>query len=73
MENPATWGLAENVIRNAIVQDHYARQEGAIGLSLPRKIADALRDAGLLKEEDEDPGHRSPHLQEQAHDRESLR
>ena len=52
MENPATWKNAENVIHNAIVQDHYAQQEGKIGLSLVRKIADALRLAGLLKEEE---------------------
>lgn len=54
MENPATWGVAENVIHDAIVKDHYAKQEkpGLCGLSLPRQIADALRKAGLLKEEE---------------------
>jgi hypothetical protein len=51
MENPATWGTAENVIHNVIVKDHYAKQEGEVGLSLPRQIADALREAGLLKED----------------------
>jgi hypothetical protein len=55
MENPATWGAAENVIHHAIVKAHYAKQEepGLSGLSLPLQIADALRAAGLLKEEKE--------------------
>jgi hypothetical protein len=50
VENPATWGDTENVIHNAIIQDHYAKQEGRAGFSLARKIADALREAGLLKD-----------------------
>jgi hypothetical protein len=50
MENPATWGDAENVIHNAIVKDHYAKQGGKVGLSLARQIADALREAKLLNE-----------------------
>ena len=52
MENPATWGAAENVIHNAIVKDHYAMQAepGLCGFSLPKQIADALRTAGLLTE-----------------------
>jgi hypothetical protein len=53
MENPATWGDAENVIHNAITKHHYAMtvEPGLCGLSLPRQIADALRAAGLLKED----------------------
>jgi len=53
MENPATWGEAEKVIHDVMMKDHYAKQEepGLCGLSLPRQIADALRKAGLLKEE----------------------
>jgi hypothetical protein len=54
MENPSTWGDAENVIHDAITRDHYAKlaEPGLCGLSLPRQIADALRRAGLLKEEE---------------------
>lgn len=52
MENPTTWGVAEHVIHDVMVKDHYAKQEepGLCGLSLPRQIADALREAGLLNE-----------------------
>lgn len=52
MENPATWGAAENVIRIACDQ-FYEDVHGdppIVGLSLPCRIADALRNAGLLKE-----------------------
>ena len=55
MENPATWGDAENIINNAIVQHHYATQNGTTGLSLPRTITDALRNAGLLRDHPENP------------------
>jgi hypothetical protein len=53
VENPATWGDAENVIHNAIVKDHYAKlaEPELCGLSLPRQIADALREARLLNED----------------------
>jgi hypothetical protein len=48
MENPATWGAAERAIQEVVV-DHFASlARGEIGLSLPRKIADRLREAGLL-------------------------
>lgn len=57
MENPATWGPAEKVIRQALDEDHQARlsPEPVIGLSLPRLIADALRKEGLLDERAEKP------------------
>lgn len=55
MENPDTWGQAEKVIHEAH-QDYWKhRAEGRIGLSLARQIADALRKAGLLREEGELP------------------
>jgi hypothetical protein len=53
MENPTTWGLAEKVIRNVIEKDHYAKlaEPELCGFSLEKQIADALRAAGLLKED----------------------
>jgi len=53
MENPATWGKAERVVDKAI-KDHQAawdERPPRIGLSQVRCITDALREAGLLKEE----------------------
>lgn len=51
MENPDTWGQAEKVIHKAH-QDYWtARREGKIGLSLPLQVANALREAGLLRDE----------------------
>lgn len=54
-ENPATWGRAEHIV-NKVLRDHYAhshkviagKEEPVIGLSLVRKITDALREADLL-------------------------
>lgn len=60
MENPATWGQAEKVI-NSVLQGIFTRDrsivardrdEAVCGLSHARLIADALRDADLLKEDD---------------------
>jgi|CZKW01.1.fsa_nt_gi hypothetical protein len=52
MENPATWGRAEHVINEALKEyDWEINTAGGgliIGLSLPRRIADALREADLL-------------------------
>lgn len=52
MENPATWGPAEQVIRKVLDDDHQLSlsPEPICGLSLERRITDALRAAGLLKE-----------------------
>ena len=57
MENPATWGEAELVVRREL-DSFFANQEKKItdpskimvGLSLERRITDALRTAGLLKD-----------------------
>ena len=49
MENPATWGEAEKVIRQAYDAHSEDRAKGVVGLSLVRRIADALREAGLLE------------------------
>lgn len=56
MENPATWGPVERIIDNVLgkVMLEIAKpaEERRIGLSPARRIADALREAGLLKEEE---------------------
>lgn len=54
MEDPATWGPAEKIIRK-VRQDwlenvHRPADERVTGLSLERQIVDALREAGLLRE-----------------------
>jgi hypothetical protein len=51
MENPGSWGEAEKIIDAAHKKWWGNRDKGKIGLSLPRQIADALRDAGLLNED----------------------
>lgn len=53
MENPATWGEAEKIVQktlDAVTDEIYERgPEGyRIGLSVARRITDALRDEGLL-------------------------
>lgn len=54
MENPATWGLAEKIVNGVLRQDRERQareltgQPPVVGLSLPRRITDALRAAGLL-------------------------
>lgn len=53
MENPNTWGQAEKVVHSALLQVEKNRQEKRIGLSAERTITDALRLAGLLREEGE--------------------
>jgi hypothetical protein len=58
MENPATWGEAERVVRH-VLDEHWKNKKLALtdpdkvmtGLSLERKITDALREAGLLKDQ----------------------
>lgn len=58
MENPATWGRAEHVIADAMSQADKYMKMGVVGLSSVRQIADALREAGLLrdpKDEDKEP------------------
>jgi hypothetical protein len=53
MENPATWGKAEKVIDQAHKDYWKARKDGVIGWSLIHTIAEALREAGLLRDEDQ--------------------
>lgn len=53
MENPRTWGPAEQTVQDAL-DAFYARVQGqnvTIGLSLARQITDALRKQNLLREE----------------------
>ena len=51
MENPATWTEVEHVVNRALMQHKSDRANGVIGLSSVRMITDALRRAGLLKDE----------------------
>lgn len=54
-ENPATWGRAERIV-NRVIDEHFDHHRKVIageaepiaGLSLIRKITDALREANLL-------------------------
>lgn len=55
MENPETWTDAEKVIHKALNAADQARMQGVVGLSRPRQIADALREAGLLVPKDDNP------------------
>ncbi len=52
-ESPASWKKAEFVIENAIRSHYDALENGIIGWSLTKSIAEALRGAGLLRDEDE--------------------
>jgi len=59
MENPETWGEAEKIVRRVLDEhDEHHRQvaqgkaEPICGLSLERKITEALREASLLSHED---------------------
>jgi hypothetical protein len=49
-ENPETWGPAEKVISSAIDRYESPQWSDLCGVSLERFIADALREAGLLKD-----------------------
>lgn len=52
MENPDSWGQAEYLIE-ATMRKHYDDiAQGVIGYSLAWKIADTLRKAGILREEE---------------------
>ena len=50
MEDPQTWTQVEQVIDQTLKDWHYYRKEGLVGFSQARLIADALRDAGLLRD-----------------------
>lgn len=63
MENPATWGQAEQIIDHQLTETWDMITHGLVGLSTPRRIADALREAHLLiPEGDNAPGLRPPGL-----------
>lgn len=57
MENPASWTSAERVV-DQVIREHrneraratLSRGKARIGLSLARRITDALREEGLLRE-----------------------
>jgi hypothetical protein len=49
VENPETWGPAEKIIHGVITDSVFTH----VGLSMPRRIADALRGAGLLLDDDD--------------------
>lgn len=51
MENPANWSRAERVVNDALEEFYRDDQAGLVGYSLPMRITNALRKAGLLKEE----------------------
>jgi hypothetical protein len=53
-ENPASWGKAERVVSEAIRSARQAHAELVVGLSEVMQITNALRAAGLLKEEAEE-------------------
>lgn len=50
MESPLTWTRAEWVVNEALREAEEAREQGVVGLSAARRITDALRREGLLKE-----------------------
>lgn len=50
-ETPASWGPVERVIFQALNDVEDARAIGLVGLSEVKVIANALRDAGLVREE----------------------
>ena len=53
MENPATWGEAEKIIDRTLTAGNRAALRGEVGWSLAKQIAEALREACLLRDEDE--------------------
>lgn len=50
MENPDTWGPAEKAVRKVLDEARNVLPEYRCGLSLERRITNALRDIGALKE-----------------------
>lgn len=57
MENPSTWGEAERIVQR-VLDEHWKNKKLALtdpakvmtGLSLTRRITDALRAAGLMED-----------------------
>jgi hypothetical protein len=54
MENPAFWKRAELVISDALEDHATLMSAGLVGPSQISYVANALREAGLLKDHDED-------------------
>lgn len=53
MESPATWKHAEQTICEAYQEWAHMMSMGAVGPSLPKLIADRLRQEGLIQDADE--------------------
>ena len=51
MENPAAWGKAEYVVHEALEAAWVDTGANEYGISLARQVTDALRKAGLLKDD----------------------
>ena len=51
MENPATWGKAEQIVSDALNEAAAQRRRMVMGLSTVRQITDALRREGYLEGE----------------------
>jgi hypothetical protein len=60
MENPASWGKAEQIIDKEYHDWWDLRVDGMVGLSLAKRVADALRAEGLLAVEEAEH-HRGKH------------
>jgi hypothetical protein len=52
MEDPATWGPAERVVQEALLEAQRASDEVRFGLSTARTVTNALRKARLLLDRD---------------------
>lgn len=51
MEAPSSWGPVERAIADGMQEAEQARADGIIGLSSVRRIADKLRERGLVVDE----------------------
>lgn len=51
MENPGTWTDVERTIEKAIADHTKTINRGVASISLPRRIAQMLKDKGLLRED----------------------
>ena len=54
MENPRTWGPVEKTIHEAFKKWEQGTEQMLCGLSLEMTIANALREAGLVREDNGD-------------------
>lgn len=52
MENPGTWKKAEKIISDILdeFERNHNQPDPIVGWSLPKRIAEALRDEGILRE-----------------------